>query len=46
VNITEISKEVEKNTIGRLNVYANQYVSRRNGATGASYGGGGSSGRS
>jgi hypothetical protein len=30
----------------RLNAYAKQYVPRRNGAAGGSYGGGGSSGRS
>ncbi len=29
--ITEISKEVEKNTITRVNSYSKQYVSRRNG---------------
>ena len=46
VIITEISKEVENNTIGRLNAYAKQYVPRRTGAAGGSSGGGGSSGRS
>jgi hypothetical protein len=46
VIITEISKEVEKNTIGRLSAYAKQYVPRRTGATGGSSAGGGSSGRS
>ena len=46
VIITEIAKEVGNNIIERLNVYANQYVSRRNGAVGGSHGGGGSSGRS
>ena len=46
VIITEISKEVESNNIARLNAYAKQYVPRRNGAAGGSYGGGGSSGRS
>jgi galactokinase/mevalonate kinase-like predicted kinase len=46
VIITEISKEVENNTIARLNVYANQYVPRRTGAVGGSSAGGGSSGRS
>ena len=46
VIITEISKEVENNDIARLNVYAKQYVPRRNGASGGSYGGGGSCGRS
>ena len=46
VIITEISKEVESNNIARLNAYAKQYVPRRNDATGGSYGGGGSSGRS
>ena len=34
--ITEISKEVENYDVSRLNVYANQYVSRRNGADGRS----------
>ena len=34
--ITEISKEVENNTIARVNVYARQYVSRRNVASGGS----------
>jgi hypothetical protein len=46
VIITEISKEVENNTIGRLNAYQKQYVSRRNGAAGGSSAGRGSSGRS
>ncbi len=46
VIITEISKEVENNAIGRLNVYAKQYVPRRTGTAGGSSGGGGSSGRS
>ena len=46
VIITEISKEVENNTIARLNVYAKQYVPRRTGAAGGSSGGGASSGRS
>ncbi len=46
VIISEISKEVENNTITRLNVHQKQYVSRRNGAAGGSYGRGGSSGRS
>ncbi len=41
VIITEISKEVENNTVGRVNEYSNQYVPRRNGDTGGSYGGGG-----
>ena len=45
VIITEISKEVENNNIARVNVYARQYVTRRNGVVGGSYGGG-SSGRS
>ena len=44
--ITEISKEVENNTIARVNAYARQYVSRRNVAAGESNAGGGSSGRS
>ena len=44
--ITEISKEVENNTISRVNAYARQYVSRRNVAAGGSNAGGGSSGRS
>ena len=46
VIITEISKEVENNNTARLNAHAKQYVPRRNGAAGGSYGGGGSSGRS
>ena len=46
VIITEISKEVENNTIERVNVYARKYVSRRNVAVGGSNTGGGSSGRS
>ena len=47
VIITEISKEVENNTIESLNAYAKQYVPRRNDpAAGGSCGGGGSSGRS
>ena len=46
VIITEISKEVENNTIVRVNVYASQYVHRRNVAAGGSNVGGGSSGRS
>jgi hypothetical protein len=46
VIITEISKEVENNTIPRVNAYARQYVSRRNVAVGRSNTGGGSSGRS
>ncbi len=46
VIITEISKEVENNAIGRLNVYVKQYVPRRTGTSGGSSGGGGSSGRS
>ena len=46
VIISEISKEVENNNIARLNEYAKQYVSRRNGVVGGSYGAGGSSGRS
>jgi hypothetical protein len=41
VIITEISKEVENNTIARLKTYAKQYVPRRNGAAGGSYGRGG-----
>jgi hypothetical protein len=36
VIITEISKEVENNTIGRVNVYARKYVTRRNVASGGS----------
>jgi hypothetical protein len=55
VIITQISKEVENNNIGRLNVYSRDYVSgglregdartrTADGATG-SYSGGGSSGR-
>ena len=36
VIITEISKEVENNTIARLNAYAKEYVPRRNGAGGGS----------
>ncbi len=39
--ITEISKEVENNTIGRVNTYEKQYVPRRNGGVGGSYTGGG-----
>ena len=46
VIITEISKEVENNTIARLNAYAKQYVPRRTDAAGGSSAGGGSSGRS
>ena len=46
VIITETSKEVEKNTISRVNVYAKKYVSRRNDVSGGSYGGGGGVGRS
>jgi hypothetical protein len=46
VIITEISKEVENNTITRVNAYARQYVTRRNVASGGSNVGGGSSGRS
>jgi len=46
VIITEIAKEVENNTIGRVNAYTRQYVSRRNVAAGGSNAGGGSSGRS
>jgi hypothetical protein len=46
VIITEISKEVENNTIARVNAYTKQYVSRRNVASGGSNAGGGSSGRS
>jgi hypothetical protein len=46
VIITEISKEVENNTIARVNAYARQYVPRRNVAAGGSNDGGGSSGRS
>jgi len=46
VIITEISKEVENNTISRLNAYAKQYVPRRPVAAGGSSAGGGSSGRS
>ncbi len=46
VIITEISKEVENNTIARVNAYAKQYVPRRNGGAGGSYGGGGGVGRS
>jgi len=46
VIITEISKEVENNTITRVNAYARQYVSRGNVAAGGSNAGGGSSGRS
>jgi hypothetical protein len=34
VIITEISKEVENNNIARVNVYASQYVPRRNVAAG------------
>jgi hypothetical protein len=44
--ITEISKEVEDNTIGRVNSYEKQYVPRRNGDVGGSHGGGGGVGRS
>jgi hypothetical protein len=44
--ITEISKEVENNTIGRVNAYEKQYVPRRNGGVGGSYPGGGGVGRS
>jgi len=43
VIITEISKEVENNTIARVNVYARQYVPRRNVASGGSNVEGGSS---
>jgi hypothetical protein len=46
VIITEIVKEVENNIKSRLNVYDNQNVTRRNGAGGETYEGGGSSGRS
>jgi hypothetical protein len=46
VIITEISKEVENNTISRVNVYQRQYVPRRNVVAGGSNVGGGSSGRS
>ena len=46
VIIAEISKEVENNTIARVNAYAKQYVPRRNGGAGGSYGGGGGAGRS
>jgi len=42
----DISKEVENNTITRVNAYARQYVPRRNVAAGGSNVGGGSSGRS
>jgi hypothetical protein len=45
VIITEISKEVENNDVARLNAFARQYVPRRNGAAGGSYGGAGSCGR-
>jgi hypothetical protein len=45
VIITEISKEVENNNITRVNVYASQYVSRRNVDTRGSNAGG-NSGRS
>jgi hypothetical protein len=34
------------NTVSRVNAYAKQYVSRRNGGTVGSYGGGGGGGRS
>jgi hypothetical protein len=44
--VTEISNEVENNTITRLHAYTKQYVPRRTGAAGGSSGGGGSSGRS
>ena len=44
--ITEISKEVENNTVARVNAYAKKYVPRRNVAAGGSNTGGGSSGRS
>jgi hypothetical protein len=44
--ITEISKEVENNTVGRVNTYEKQHVPRRNGGVGGSYGGGGGVGRS
>ena len=46
VIITEISKEVENNNIGRVNAYPRQYVPRRNVASGGSNAGGGSSSRS
>jgi len=46
VIITDISKEVENNTIARLHTYGRKYVSRQNGASGGSNAGGGSSGRS
>ena len=46
VIITDISQEVENNTITRVNAYARQYVSRQNVAAGGSNAGGGSSGRS
>jgi archaellum biogenesis ATPase FlaH len=46
VIITENSKEVENNTMTRLNVYVKQYTPRRTGAVGGSSTGGGSSGRS
>jgi hypothetical protein len=44
VIIAEISKELENNTIARVNAYARQYVPRRNVAAGGSNVGGGSSG--
>ncbi len=43
VIITEMSKEIENNTIARVNAYARQYVPRRNVAAGGSNVGGGSS---
>jgi hypothetical protein len=46
VIITEMSKEIENNTISRVNAYTRQYVPRRNAAAGGSNVGGGSSGRS
>jgi hypothetical protein len=46
VIITEISKEVEKNTISRVYMYAKRYVPRRNGGVGGSYVGGSGDGRS
>jgi len=42
----EIPKEVENNTIARVNAYARQYVPRRNVAAGGSNSGGGTSRRS
>jgi hypothetical protein len=36
VIITEMSKEIENNTIARVNAYARQYVPRRNVAAGGS----------